>query len=340
MMEMAWTPYHTQLSAQLATLYLDRDTAQRLATQAGIMVAYVTFSDNAANNWHEIVREAEAQGRLIPLIEQALKERKTNKTLQELHDKLLIPQRDAMAAIQQYNVPTLSALVDNLKRRIPNAPETWYFTFRLQFMRLEMKDAIDSLDHLLRLPLLDGDLPLKIDQLRDLQTTLHFWNAALLLFPSDPTPPIEVTMLMGKDEDHLEEAKREKLFLGDTEFNVPQIEYGAITRFAVVNRGSNPAHLYFVKVMADGQVHVGALLKAPESFTGVEAGKRGEGPVFPAVDTPSVIETRLFYSPKRIDKMLAPVTPGVQRLQSAWINENDVEGVKLMRFWFQVTDPT
>ena len=78
-----WTPNHTKLRDVLAQLYLDRASAQRIAVQAGMNPAFITFSDNPTNNWHEIVKKADDQGLLIPLIEQALSEFSNNAVLKE-----------------------------------------------------------------------------------------------------------------------------------------------------------------------------------------------------------------------------------------------------------------
>ena len=337
MTDLSWSPYHTELNDLLANLYPDLGSAYRIVDEAGMKRTAVDFDGNAINRWHKIIEEAEKQGRLSALIQQAGTNYPNINRLKELQDMLMVPRQDAIIAMQQFDLPGLGSIVDKLRQRIPNAPETWYFAFRLQFMQLEIEDAIVSLDHLLTLPIVDGDLPLKVDQLKEIQATLHYWKAALMLKPDDPRAPIEVSMLVGQDEEHQKEAQRDRLSLGEAEFDVPQIEHKAYTRFSVVNQGDDTAHVYFVKAMPDGQLHVGALLTGPEMFDGVGAGQRGLGPVFPAVDTPSVIEIRLFCSPRRIDKMLTPVTPAVQQLEGAWISEEDVQGVSMMRFWFQVT---
>ncbi len=84
MADMSWTINHTKLRDTLAQLYLDRASALRIAVDAGINPAYVTFSDNAINNWHEIITKAEDQGLLIRLIERAVGEFPTNVTLKEV----------------------------------------------------------------------------------------------------------------------------------------------------------------------------------------------------------------------------------------------------------------
>jgi len=79
-----WTPYHTKLCDELARLIWDKASAQRIAVEAGVNPAHVTFSDNPANNWNEIIRMADANDVLIPLIERAIKQYPRNETLEEV----------------------------------------------------------------------------------------------------------------------------------------------------------------------------------------------------------------------------------------------------------------
>ena len=88
MANITWTPTHTKLRDALAPMYLDKDSALRIAVESGIDPTLVKFSDNAANNWYQIIQEADAQGVLIPLVERAIGEHKTNETLKEVLDSL------------------------------------------------------------------------------------------------------------------------------------------------------------------------------------------------------------------------------------------------------------
>lgn len=83
-----WTDNYTTLQNTLASMYLDTASAQRIAVEAGIDPRLVKFSDSAVNNWHLIIREADAQGVLIPLVERAIDEHKTNETLKDLLNAL------------------------------------------------------------------------------------------------------------------------------------------------------------------------------------------------------------------------------------------------------------
>lgn len=84
MTNMAWTSNHDKLRNALAKMYLDPASAQRIAVEAGIDPTLVTFNDSAANNWYNIIWEADAQGVLIPLVERALHEHETDETLKEV----------------------------------------------------------------------------------------------------------------------------------------------------------------------------------------------------------------------------------------------------------------
>lgn len=80
---MNWTATHTNLRKELAELYKDKASAQRIADEAGLDTTNVTFSDNAANNWHEIITRADNQHLLIPLTERAIGENTRNETLKQ-----------------------------------------------------------------------------------------------------------------------------------------------------------------------------------------------------------------------------------------------------------------
>lgn len=86
---MTWTTDHTKLRDVLSQMYLEKESAYRLAVEADLNPAFITFSDNAANNWHEIIREADTHGVLIPLIERAIDEHKTSETLKEVRAAIM-----------------------------------------------------------------------------------------------------------------------------------------------------------------------------------------------------------------------------------------------------------
>lgn len=58
----------SQLENVLADLYRDEDSAARVVTAAGMDVSRIAFKDRAIDNWHEIVREADHQGKLPALL--------------------------------------------------------------------------------------------------------------------------------------------------------------------------------------------------------------------------------------------------------------------------------
>ena len=83
-----WTSIHTKLREELTRCYLDKADAQRIAAEAGLDLSSVKFGDNAANTWFAIIREADAQNRLIPLIARAIDEHKNNETLKKVLDTM------------------------------------------------------------------------------------------------------------------------------------------------------------------------------------------------------------------------------------------------------------
>ena len=85
---MNWRSVHTRLRDTLSSIYLDKDSSVRVAVETGIDPRHVEFSDIAADNWFEIIQKADIAGMLIPLVERALGEHKTNETLKELLETL------------------------------------------------------------------------------------------------------------------------------------------------------------------------------------------------------------------------------------------------------------
>ena len=72
MADMIWTPTTQSYAIHWRSCIW---TGKRPAycSEAGINLALVRFSDNAANNWYEIIRKRRL-GWLVPLIEQAIGE--------------------------------------------------------------------------------------------------------------------------------------------------------------------------------------------------------------------------------------------------------------------------
>jgi hypothetical protein len=79
-----WTSVHTSLQDMLASMYLDPVSAQRIVDEAGIDPKLIKFSSIAADNWYQIIREADSQEMLIMLVEKAIGEHKANETLKDL----------------------------------------------------------------------------------------------------------------------------------------------------------------------------------------------------------------------------------------------------------------
>jgi hypothetical protein len=79
---------YTDLRDTLANLYLDRESAHRIVTDANIRPELVTYSDKAIDNWSNIIQEANKQGLLIPLLEVVLREYPRNLLLKEALSEL------------------------------------------------------------------------------------------------------------------------------------------------------------------------------------------------------------------------------------------------------------
>lgn len=75
-----------QLRAILADLYPDEASIRRVATDAGIMLARLTLTSNALNNWDAVFHEARKSHRFDALLETAQEEYLTNPVLSEACD--------------------------------------------------------------------------------------------------------------------------------------------------------------------------------------------------------------------------------------------------------------
>jgi hypothetical protein len=86
MINTIWTANHTKLRDRLAQLYLDKESALRIVEEAGLNPAFVTLSDTPINNWHEVIKKADAQGLLVQLIEAARVPYPNDETLKQALD--------------------------------------------------------------------------------------------------------------------------------------------------------------------------------------------------------------------------------------------------------------
>jgi Trypsin-like peptidase domain/Effector-associated domain 1 len=76
-----WSDQLTHLNYVLASLYPAPESSYRVVRSAGIPEEQVAFRARAVDNWFEILREAENRGKLVPLIDAALKDHPENPLL-------------------------------------------------------------------------------------------------------------------------------------------------------------------------------------------------------------------------------------------------------------------
>lgn len=106
----------------LAELYLDSTSARRVAAGAGLNLSQIEFSDRPVNNWRGILEEANKQGRVVEVLDVALKEYDQNAELKRV--------REAWAAHEgAAGGPAAKASADPaelaaLKRQLANSQES------------------------------------------------------------------------------------------------------------------------------------------------------------------------------------------------------------------------
>lgn len=70
----------------LADLYLDETSARRVATDAGLDLRYIEFSNRAINNWQAILIQAEKNRKVDALLEIVCNDYAGNQELQEIYE--------------------------------------------------------------------------------------------------------------------------------------------------------------------------------------------------------------------------------------------------------------
>lgn len=78
---MPWTEQLTNLNYVMASLYPLAEGSYRIVAAAEIPVAQIAFRAKAIDNWFEILNEAESRGRVLQLIDAALKDHPENPLL-------------------------------------------------------------------------------------------------------------------------------------------------------------------------------------------------------------------------------------------------------------------
>lgn len=119
---------YRRLRDRLAELYLDKDEALRLVMGVKIPPRLVKFSDRAVDNWSNILQEADKQGLLVDLIEEALEERpnKNDEILRDVLNALKAGEKifpwDTWEDESGF-VPAQSALITELQRNFVGREE-------------------------------------------------------------------------------------------------------------------------------------------------------------------------------------------------------------------------
>lgn len=130
------------LSNVLAELYRDKESAERVATQAGVDVARVAFSTKASDTWSSLLDEASHQGRLMEVVRVALGEYPKHK-----------PLSDALLAYSMPPIKTDGFMNPTYSYVPPAANESEAMvvaklTVQLEHLTAEVKRVSDGLDHI------------------------------------------------------------------------------------------------------------------------------------------------------------------------------------------------
>lgn len=244
----------------------------------------------------------------------------------------------AFTALRRGDRTQFKELVDKVVDLHPQSPEALYLQYRLHLANGNIDNAIDMVHILQKLNLSKGMVPLSGLDLEELEVQLKFWKPILLIPGGDL--PIEVTMLTGPDEEHLEEAPQ-KTIGGRLEYLIKREN---LARFRVKNLTQSPAHIYYIDITRSGRILIGPLLEDDESrIEGLKPGAEGQGSPFFVRDAPGLNETHLFYSPKRVSKMLFPVNiltmlslGTISTEETDNLNGNSFEQIRMKPFWYRI----
>ena len=236
---------------------------------------------------------------------------------------------EANLALQEGQYTRLGQVVEKMTRRkaLAGRPETLYFQYRHALVNNNFRTAIRSVEQLARMNLPDGACPLTQAEIEALVPQLYYWMRTLAV-PEAPAAPLQVILLNGPDDAHLEPASlRER---------DGRLEYltrsNSVACFRATNLSSETLHLYLLSVTDRGRLWLRAFLENEEYMVnGLPPGQSGLSYSFRIKGSQGLRENRVFISPRRIMPMLCPPSPEV--LEFERLDKALLQGVETVRVW-------
>jgi hypothetical protein len=238
----------------------------------------------------------------------------------------------AFTALRYRDLATFQQLVTQLVVLKPQSPEVLYLQFRLHFHTNQIDAAIDKIWTLRSMSMAAGAIPLSDQDLGDLSVQLPFWKTVLAL--SHTVIPVALAMLVGPTMTELAVVTPEPTPDG----LLYRLHNRSIGCYRVTNHSTTPAHLYWIGIHYNGTLRIGPLLKsATDIFNGLVPNGEGDGHPFALSQPPGIYETRIFYSPERIDWLAAPPTTATRALMQFDV---PLDQVRMMRVLHEIVAPT
>ena len=131
-----------QLRTVLASLYPDREDAERVVGDAGLDSAYIAFSEKAINNWENILAEAEKHGMVDAIARVARREYPRNEELAQIHEAYLAAGEEpgsVTETIDESRPVNLAVLADLLQAAFSASDLRRFCLYRPQF-----RDVLDN----------------------------------------------------------------------------------------------------------------------------------------------------------------------------------------------------
>ena len=162
------------LSDVLAELYVDENSARRVAKAAGVDVARIAFTGTAANTWASLVEEAVHQKRLAEVVALALSEYPRHEALMANLFTMPMPPT-TKDGFMNLNIPPTSATHNESEAAVIARLAT-----QLEFLTVEVKRVSDGLNSIrnLNVDRIDRGLD-DISYMRGRMTTLAWAVAAV-----------------------------------------------------------------------------------------------------------------------------------------------------------------
>lgn len=111
---MAWNKKLSDLQQELANIYWEKMDARRVAKQAGLNVARISFNDRSDLTWQTVLERAIAEGRLMALVKLAREENPGVALLQEVTEDQLLELPLPKVSDETWEGPTESGQLEKI----------------------------------------------------------------------------------------------------------------------------------------------------------------------------------------------------------------------------------